>query len=136
MTDNFEYKSDKSNNNELKILNLRWNELRNLNVSNLIELEVLNFRDNHISEIDLSSNSNLEYLYAFGNNLSAVDLSNNNSLGLVYLNKHGWKVGYSELYDEISNNSIQNITDQLNIVLEKMIIKRPEQWIWSHNRWK
>lgn len=100
---------DLSNNNELKILNLRWNELRNLNVSNLIELEGLNFRDNHISEIDLSSNSNLEYLYAFGNNLSDVDLSNNNSLRSVYLNKYGWKVGYSELYDEISNNSIQNI---------------------------
>ncbi len=75
----------------------------------MIELEGLNFRDNHISEIDLSSNSNLEYLYAFGNNLSDVDLSNNNSLRSVYLNKYGWKVGYSELYDEISNNSIQNI---------------------------
>ena len=33
-------------------------------------------------------------------------------------------------------SSIQDITDKLNQVLEKMIIKRPEQWIWSHNRWK
>jgi len=32
--------------------------------------------------------------------------------------------------------SISEITDELNIVLEKMIIKKPEQWIWSHNRWK
>ena len=30
----------------------------------------------------------------------------------------------------------QNITDKLNLVLEKMIIYKPEQWIWSHNRWK
>ena len=33
-------------------------------------------------------------------------------------------------------STIQDITDELNQVLEKMIMKRPEQWIWSHNRWK
>ena len=32
--------------------------------------------------------------------------------------------------------SVKDITDELNHVLEKMIIYRPEQWIWSHNRWK
>ena len=34
------------------------------------------------------------------------------------------------------NSSIQKITDDLNLVLEKMILKKPDQWIWSHNRWK
>ena len=34
------------------------------------------------------------------------------------------------------NASIQIITDELNHVLEKMILKKPEHWIWSHNRWK
>ena len=32
--------------------------------------------------------------------------------------------------------SINSITDELNKILEKMIIKKPEHWIWSHNRWK
>ena len=32
--------------------------------------------------------------------------------------------------------TIQNITDKLNLLLEKMIVYKPEQWIWSHNRWK
>ena len=32
--------------------------------------------------------------------------------------------------------STENITLKLNEVLEKMIISKPEQWIWSHNRWK
>lgn len=32
--------------------------------------------------------------------------------------------------------SIKSITDELNLILEKMIIYKPEQWIWSHNRWK
>ena len=32
--------------------------------------------------------------------------------------------------------SIQNITDELNSILENLIVIKPEQWIWSHNRWK
>ena len=32
--------------------------------------------------------------------------------------------------------SLQEITDQLNKILEKFILNKPEDWIWSHNRWK
>jgi KDO2-lipid IV(A) lauroyltransferase len=34
------------------------------------------------------------------------------------------------------NDSIEFITLKLNEVLEKMILKNPDQWIWTHNRWK
>ena len=34
------------------------------------------------------------------------------------------------------NDTVQDITDNLNKILEKMIIKKPQNWIWSHNRWK
>ena len=34
------------------------------------------------------------------------------------------------------SQSVQFITDELNLILEKMITKNPSQWIWSHNRWK
>ena len=30
----------------------------------------------------------------------------------------------------------KNITLKINQVIEKMILKNPKQWIWSHNRWK
>jgi len=30
----------------------------------------------------------------------------------------------------------KNITIKINQILEKMIIKNPKQWIWSHDRWK
>jgi len=33
-------------------------------------------------------------------------------------------------------NDIKDITIKINQTLEKMIIKNPSQWIWSHNRWK
>ena len=35
-----------------------------------------------------------------------------------------------------NNDSIEHITLSLNKILEEMIIKNPEQWIWTHNRWK
>ena len=34
------------------------------------------------------------------------------------------------------DSSIEEITLSLNKLLEKMILKNPSQWIWSHNRWK
>ena len=30
----------------------------------------------------------------------------------------------------------KNITLKINQIIEKMMIKNPKQWIWSHNRWK
>ena len=35
-----------------------------------------------------------------------------------------------------SDETIESITLDLNNLLEKMILKNPGQWIWSHNRWK
>ena len=34
------------------------------------------------------------------------------------------------------NASIEEITNDLNKILEKMILKNPSQWILTHNRWK
>ena len=34
------------------------------------------------------------------------------------------------------NDSIESITLHLNKILEKMILETPDQWIWTHNRWK
>ena len=35
-----------------------------------------------------------------------------------------------------NKDTIEIITGDLNNLLENMILKNPEQWIWSHNRWK
>ena len=34
------------------------------------------------------------------------------------------------------NENVSSITLKLNKILEKMILKNPDQWIWTHNRWK
>ena len=37
-------------------------------------------------------------------------------------------------FDE--NKSLEEITNKLNKILEEMILQNPDQWIWSHDRWK
>ena len=42
-------------------------------------------------------------------------------------------------YEEINPNEFKSkidLTVKLNRVLEQMILKNPNQWIWTHNRWK
>ena len=39
-----------------------------------------------------------------------------------------------KVYSE--KETIETITLDLNHLLEKLILKNPDQWIWSHNRWK
>ena len=34
------------------------------------------------------------------------------------------------------DESLEQITEKLNYILEKMVLKNPEQWILTHNRWK
>ena len=47
-----------------------------------------------------------------------------------------FKITIKKPLDFADDASIKYITDKLNHTLEKMIILKPEQWIWSHNRWK
>ena len=52
------------------------------------------------------------------------------------LKNNGFKIKYHDPLVFESNTSIENITLKLNQELEKMILNNPEQWIWTHNRWK
>ena len=47
-----------------------------------------------------------------------------------------FKISVSKPLKYSEDESIASITLDLNNLLEKMILKNPEQWIWSHNRWK
>ena len=55
-----------------------------------------------------------------------IERTNNNNFNLTIHNP----------IEYLNNESVESITLSLNSLLEKMILKSPEQWIWSHNRWK
>ena len=44
-----------------------------------------------------------------------------------------------KFFDRVNPDDFKNkidLTEKLNSILEKMIRNQPNQWIWSHNRWK
>ena len=44
-----------------------------------------------------------------------------------------------EFYNPINPKNFEDkikLTEKLNNMIEKMIIRNPEQWIWTHDRWK
>ena len=47
-----------------------------------------------------------------------------------------FKMRINEPLNFSKDESIEKITDELNLYLEKMILQKPDQWIWTHNRWK
>ena len=52
------------------------------------------------------------------------------------VNNLNFKITVSKPIHFTDGDSIEKVTDDLNKVLETMILNNPEQWIWSHNRWK
>jgi KDO2-lipid IV(A) lauroyltransferase len=57
----------------------------------------------------------------------------------IYIERNETEKFFIEIMSPLTFNkeeSIEDITFKLNYLLEKMILKKPHQWIWSHNRWK
>ena len=50
--------------------------------------------------------------------------------------KHHFKLEIFNPIEFSKNEEIEEITIKLNTILENMIVKNPDQWIWTHNRWK
>tara|TARA_B100001057_G_scaffold120834_1_gene119545 strand:+ start:2058 stop:2915 length:858 start_codon:yes stop_codon:yes gene_type:complete len=57
----------------------------------------------------------------------------------VYIKRDHENNFIMELEENINPKNFKDkidLTKKLNNVLEKMIIRNPNQWIWTHNRWK
>ncbi|MDC1129614.1 lysophospholipid acyltransferase family protein [Candidatus Pelagibacter sp.] len=52
------------------------------------------------------------------------------------INKVNFKLTVNQPLEYSNKSSIEDITLDLNRTIEKMILENPDQWIWSHNRWK
>jgi len=52
------------------------------------------------------------------------------------IEKINFKMSVYSPIEYTKEKTTEYITQDLNLLLEKMILKNPEQWIWTHNRWK
>ena len=52
------------------------------------------------------------------------------------INKINFKLYFEKPLNFKSDESLENITSKLNHIIEEMVLKNPDQWIWSHDRWK
>ena len=50
--------------------------------------------------------------------------------------KNIFKIEFQKRINPKNFKSKLELTKELNRVLEKMIVRNPNQWIWTHNRWK
>jgi len=63
----------------------------------------------------------------------------NTSIVPIYIERLTDDTFKLKIYKSITfsnNETVNDITKKLNKILEKMIMTNPEQWIWTHNRWK
>ena len=47
-----------------------------------------------------------------------------------------FKLEFDNVIEFKNDETLDAITLKLNKILEEMILKNPDQWIWTHNRWK
>ena len=52
------------------------------------------------------------------------------------LKNNNFKINIYQSVEFTEDDTLEQITLELNQILEKMIRKNPSQWIWTHNRWK
>ena len=49
---------------------------------------------------------------------------------------NNFEIEFQDKVDPADYKNKLELTEKLNKILEKMIIRNPSQWIWTHNRWK
>ena len=57
----------------------------------------------------------------------------------IFIERDGYNKFKMTVYEPIKSSLFKNkidISKKLNNILESMIVKNPNQWIWTHNRWK
>ena len=57
----------------------------------------------------------------------------------IFIERDDYNKFKMTVYEPIKSSLFKNkidISKKLNNILESMIVKNPNQWIWTHNRWK
>lgn len=95
---------------KLKTINCNDNKLEEINILNKLELEILNCNNNLLKKINTKNNTLLESINFSNNNLDSLNFSNNKNLLFVNLNNNSLKY----LNIKNTNNEIINSFNTLN----------------------
>ena len=58
------------------------------------------------------------------------------SIYIERIEKYNFRLTINKPVYFAKDESLEQITEKLNYILEKMVLKNPDQWILTHNRWK
>lgn len=110
-------------NTNLQWLQVRYNELTNLDLNQNINLRRLYIKGNNLTSLDVSSNTNLEWLECSLNQLNSLDVSNNSNLIRLeydwnYLTNLDLSQNTNLEWLNCSANNITNLDISQNINLE------------------
>ena len=92
----------------------------------------------------IKQKSTLDDLFGMWNVVEAADLDNDGDIDFILGNQGSNTMHKTSKENPVkmwvndfdNNGTIEQITTNLNQILEKMITQNPEQWIWTHSRWK
>jgi Kdo2-lipid IVA lauroyltransferase/acyltransferase len=114
--------------------------------------EIINYRKNDINTVSvfisdqIPSKGDIKYWTTFLNQETAVftgagKIASKYDMAVVFFNVQKIKRGYYNLYiellfDHTAGLSEEVITEKHVRRLEEIIKEKPENWIWSHRRWK
>jgi hypothetical protein len=84
-------------------LNLRYNQLEQVDVSGLLDLTMLELSDNNLVKIELGDLAELQYLYLQNNRLGDVTLNGTEKLTTLYL--------YNNLLTQLNVSALSKLTD-------------------------
>ena len=101
----------------------------NISVALMIDQRVSQgIKSNFFGQAALTTTIPAQFVKKYNCTIVPVYIERKNNINFkITIHKH---LEYKE------DDTIENITLKLNILLEKMIHENPDQWIWSHNRWK
>ena len=51
-------------------------------------------------------------------------------------NKTDFELSFQKILKFNKTDTLENITLKLNLILQEMVLKNVDQWIWTHDRWK
>ncbi len=123
--------------------------LKNIDKKNAAKSILAELKKNHLVAILIDQWAGIEGVWGpfFGEGTSSTNiparlaLRNGAALVPAYClrkapGRYEIRIEPEVLFEETKENPELEMTNRLNLLLEKQILRLPEQWAWGHSRWK